>query len=143
MKLQLKRIDPIAAGKVLGALYAALTLLLVPFFLLMGAFASLAAHSTVNMSVESSGPGLGPMLPGLGIFAGMGLFFALMIPVAYGVMGFVVGALLALVYNLICRWVGGLVLEFTAMDGRDHGGRAGGASSVVATADLPPDLPRG
>lgn len=131
MKLQLKRIDPISAGKVLGGFYAALTLLFVPVVLLMGLFATLAGSASFTMTSSSGDFGAGPMLPGMGIFAGMGLFFALMIPVVYGVMGFVFGALMALVYNLICRWLGGLVLDFEPRD----------TAPAVVSPEGPPSLP--
>lgn len=139
MKLQLKRIDPISAGKVMGGFYAALTLLFVPVVLLMGLFATLAGSASFTMTSSSGDFGGGPMLPGMGIFAGMGLFFALMIPVFYGVMGFVMGALMALVYNLICRWLGGLVLDFEPKDVAPEAAPA--ASEPGASPDGPPSLP--
>lgn len=135
MKLRLKKIDPISAGKVMGGLYAALGLMFVPFFLMMGVFAALASHANANVTVHSSGPMGGAMLPGMGVFAGMGLFFVVMLPVIYGVFGFVAGALLALVYNLICRWVGGLELDFERMDD------SAGFVPVTPSASEPPPPP--
>ncbi len=129
MKLQLKRIDPIAAGKIMGGLYAALSLMIVPFFLLMGVFAAFAGQASMNMNMQ----GAGPMPPFGGIFAGMGIVFALLMPVIYGVMGFVMGALMALVYNLICRWLGGLILDFVVLDAP--------SPSVPVTPVSPPELP--
>lgn len=114
MKLQLKQIDPISAGKVLGALYAAVSLLAVPFILAMTLFMMFASSANLSLSMQSSG--VGTMMPGIGLFAGMGLFFVVFMPVAYGAMGFVMGALVALAYNLICRWLGGFVLEFEVLE---------------------------
>lgn len=37
---------------------------------------------------------------------------AVLIPVIYGVMGFIGGVISALLYNLIARWTGGLEFEF-------------------------------
>jgi uncharacterized membrane protein len=43
----------------------------------------------------------------MGLMFGMGIFM----PIIYGVMGFVFGALGAVVYNLIARWIGGIEVE--------------------------------
>ena len=36
---------------------------------------------------------------------------ALFIPIVYGVMGFIAGAIGALIYNLMAKWVGGIQIE--------------------------------
>ena len=38
---------------------------------------------------------------------GMGI----LMPVIYGVMGFIIGVIGAAVYNLVARWIGGIELE--------------------------------
>jgi hypothetical protein len=45
-------------------------------------------------------------------FAGIfGITFAILMPVLYGIMGFVTGAIGSLLYNLLANWVGGFELE--------------------------------
>jgi len=39
------------------------------------------------------------------------LFLGLLLPVGYGVMGFVMGAFTAWIYNVVARRIGGLQLE--------------------------------
>ena len=44
-------------------------------------------------------------------FAGLGIAAVIILPIIYGVCGFVGGAIGALVYNLIAGWIGGIELE--------------------------------
>lgn len=95
MKHELKKVDPLAAGKVVGLLYAVLLLLMVPFslfFIVAGCFA-------LAKNTES-----GAAMIGMGVF----FFFS---PIIYGIFGFLFGALGALAYNLIAWKCGGLVFE--------------------------------
>jgi len=46
---------------------------------------------------------------GLGMIGGIGM--VIFLPIMYGVMGFVAGAIGAAVYNLVAGWVGGIELE--------------------------------
>jgi hypothetical protein len=78
----------------MGAIYGCLGLLIMPFFLL-GGFASLL------LGRQSSQP-----LAGIAMW-----FLALLVPVFYGVMGFVMRALIAWVYNMVARRMGGFQLE--------------------------------
>ena len=64
----------------------------------MGAF----AQHTSNQSAGS--------LAGAAI-AGISLVFVVLLPVLYGVMGFVFGIIGAAFYNLVARWVGGFEVE--------------------------------
>lgn len=101
MQVKLKRIEPVQAGKMLGVFYAAFSLLFVPFMLLVFAVGSVAA--------KAQGQGAPPPTGLLFGFGALGLVF---VPVIYGVIGFVFGALAALLYNLLARWLGGLDLTF-------------------------------
>lgn len=77
----------------LGVLYGIMGLLVMPIFIIM----ALA----------------GPSLPGqqrAGMFA-FGFGFALIMPVFYAVLGFVFGALGAVIYNLVAKWIGGIEFE--------------------------------
>ena len=99
MKTRLTHIDPLQAGKVLAALYLGLSLLFIPFFFLLMVIAPSLPHQP------------GTPNPGAA-FAGMGLFFVIIIPVFYTIIGFVGGAIAALVYNLAAKVTGGLELTF-------------------------------
>lgn len=101
MQLKLKRVEPLQAGKMLAALYGAMSLLIVPFMLMFMALGSFAARS----QGEAGGPPL-PMMFGLGVG------FMVLLPVLYAVMGFVAGLIGAVIYNLLARWVGGFEFEF-------------------------------
>jgi hypothetical protein len=90
MKKQLTHISPLRAGIVLGALYGLLGLIFVPFFLLAAVFGA-----------KSGG----------GAAAFGGVFFAILFPVFYGIVGFIGGIIVAAIYNLIAKWTGGLEFE--------------------------------
>jgi hypothetical protein len=90
---KIKRIAPLQAGKMLGILYGILGLLVIPIFLVMSAVATQM-----------------PAPQRVGILA-FGLGFAVAAPFFYGAMGFVFGALGALVYNVIAKWIGGIEVE--------------------------------
>lgn len=100
MKHELKKVDALVAGKVVGILYAVILLLLLPFSLI---FIGLGIFGVVNRSAEAYG------------MIGMGILF-LFSPIIYGVLGFVAGALGALVYNLVAWKFGGLVFETIAKE---------------------------
>ena len=89
MKKRLLRIGPLKAGLILGVLYALLGLLFVPF-LIFGAVIGKA----------SGGGG-----------AGISVLFAVLIPLFYGVAGFIGGVISAALYNFIVKFTGGLEVE--------------------------------
>src|SRR5579862_2418598 len=82
----IKSVGVLSVAKILGLIYA-------PFFLLIGTLASLAG--------QHKGP-----FPGI-----FGVAFALFMPVFYGLIGFICGAIGALLYNLFAKLVGGFELE--------------------------------
>jgi hypothetical protein len=90
---RLKSVAPLQAGKLAALVYGALGLLFLPFFLVISL-------------VGSQMPG--PQKVG---FMAMGVGFAVLMPVLYAVMGFVLGCLGAFIYNLAAKWVGGLEFE--------------------------------
>ena len=49
--------------------------------------------------------------PGLAWVAGMGALAIVVLPIFYGVIGFIAGALYAWVYNVAARFVGGIEIE--------------------------------
>ncbi|MFO1475086.1 MAG: hypothetical protein U1F98_00370 [Verrucomicrobiota bacterium] len=90
MKKQPTYIAPLRAGIVLAALYAVLSLLAVPFFLVATALSARSGSSAP--AIFSAG-------------------FAILLPILYGVLGFLAGVLGAAVYNLIAKLTGGLEFE--------------------------------
>lgn len=89
----LKSVGVMSVAKIMGLLYACMGLIFVPFFLLFGLVGAMAGQKDFP-------------------FAGIvGVVMAIMMPVLYGVMGFVMGALGAFLYNLRAKWVGGFELE--------------------------------
>jgi len=76
----------------MGAIYGCIGLIILPFLLLAGIVSLAFAQGSV-----SSGIGM--------------LFLAVLAPIFYGAMGFVIGALTAWVYNFVARRIGGLQLE--------------------------------
>ena len=94
MAKRLQRVAQVQCGVVLGALYAAISLIFVPFVLLVTMIA----------------PKNGNNLP----FFGGGIVFVILIPILYGVLGFIGGIISAAIYNLIASWTGGI--EFTVVD---------------------------
>jgi len=91
----IKSVGALSVAKTMGALYAALGLLFLPFFLLIG----LAGSMISNQGGQNP-------------FAGaVGMFFGLLAPVFYRVLGFIFGALGAFLYNLIAKWLGGIEVQ--------------------------------
>jgi hypothetical protein len=101
MKLTLRRIAPLQAGKLLGAFYGLFSLIFVPFF----ALAMVSARAAAKMDgAENAAP--------MPFIFGMGVGVMILMPVLYAAMGFLFGALSALIYNWLAGWLGGLGLEF-------------------------------
>ncbi|HTB80437.1 MAG TPA: DUF3566 domain-containing protein [Opitutaceae bacterium] len=96
-KRRIKSITPLQLGKMLAIIYGGMSLLFIPFFLLFGVIASMApkVHG-------------GPPLPAI---FGFGLGFALLFPLIYAAMGFVLGVIGAFIYNLVAKWIGGIEVE--------------------------------
>ena len=88
-----KSVGVLSMAKIMGLIYGSMGLIFAPLFLLVG-LAGLFAGQQKNP------------------FAGMiGVVFALLMPVLYAGMGFIAGAIGALLYNLFANWVGGIELE--------------------------------
>lgn len=102
MKRTIKRIAPLQAGKMLGVLYTCLGLIFLPIFMLAAAAGVFAQHA---QGTEASSAA--PAAAVASIMFGMGI----LMPVIYGVMGFIIGVIGAAVYNLVARWIGGIELE--------------------------------
>jgi hypothetical protein len=89
----IKSVGVLSVAKIMGMIYGCIGLIFAPFVLLIGVMGSaLGQHNS----------------PFAGIF-GVGL--AVFMPLLYGAMGFVMGLIGGLLYNLFARWVGGFELE--------------------------------
>jgi hypothetical protein len=96
----IKSVGVLSVAKIMGFIYGTMALIFVPFVLLFGLLGAMGAMA----STEHSNP-----------FAALGVIgvvlIALFIPIVYGVMGFIAGAIGALIYNLMAKWVGGIQIE--------------------------------
>ncbi len=92
----IRSVGVLSLAKIMGATQACAGLIFVPFFLL---FAALSA-----MAPMQNNP--------FGTFGAVGMaVMAILVPVFYGVFGFIAGALGALIYNLLARRFGGIEIE--------------------------------
>ncbi len=94
----LQRIGVLSCAKVLGATYAGVGLILGFFFSLIGVF----------QATFLGGTDLGNGAAAFGFLFGVGAIVIL--PIVYGLMGFISGALGAFIYNLVAGVVGGMEL---------------------------------
>lgn len=88
------KIDVISLGKILGAIYGI-------FGLIAGLFITLI--SLVGAAALGGNAGT------LGVIFGIGAIIFL--PLFYGIMGFVVGALMAVIYNFVAQKFGGIKMD--------------------------------
>jgi hypothetical protein len=93
----IKSIGVLSVAKISGAVYAVLGLLFAPMFLLIGTISSMAGQHPNPFGAIG------------------GVAMAVVLPVFYGVIGFVFGALGAFLYNLMAKWMGGIQLELQAV----------------------------
>jgi len=97
----IKRIGVLSLGKLLGLLYAGIGLL---FGILYALFSVVGGGAMMAM-----GGGEGAM--GGGMLMGLGLAAVVMLPIFYGVLGFISGLLSAFLFNLAAKYTGGLEIE--------------------------------
>jgi hypothetical protein len=100
-----KRVAPLSVAKVAGIIYAVLGLFFGVFFS-MFTLIWRASLSGLSNSGVSNAPGFPPAV---GLLFGAGAIVVM--PVFYGVMGFVFALIGAALYNVIAGWVGGVELE--------------------------------
>jgi len=96
----IKKIGVLSTAKIYGAIMAAIGLAIG----LIWAFVALIAGTLLGAAAMR--PGAGASIGGL-IGVGMIIIF----PLIYGVLGFIGGAVGALIYNLAAHYVGGIELE--------------------------------
>lgn len=95
---RLESLGVMSVGKMMAIMQGAIGLLVLPIFLIMALAGALA------------GKGQGA------IAGGVMLIFAVMIPVFYAGIGFVMGIVMALIYNLVASKIGGVELELAAVE---------------------------
>lgn len=97
----IKRVSPLSVAKVAGLLYALLGLIF------GGLFSLLAMAGGFASALEGSDSGsIGPIV---GLVFGAGAVIVL--PIFYGVMGFIVTAIMAVIYNFAAGVVGGVEID--------------------------------
>jgi hypothetical protein len=108
-----KSVGVLSFAKIMGLIYGCLGLVFAPVFLLVGLVGSLAGQAKT---------------PFAGVF---GIVFAVCMPILYGIMGFITGAIGGLLYNLFARLVGGFELELASQP----------AGSLAPYPIIPPATP--
>lgn len=95
----INRVGPLSVGKVAGMLYGILGLI-------FGAIVSLIAMA--------GGMAANPDEPGAAVWGAIfGAGAVVLLPIMYGVFGFVMTLLMAALYNLTARMVGGVEIDVT------------------------------
>jgi hypothetical protein len=95
-----RRINPLSVAKIAGLLYAIIGLI-------VGAFMSLIFGAMGSLGAAQS-----DMPPMMGMLVGAGSI--VMMPILYGVLGFVTTALSAVIYNVLAGFVGGIEIDVDA-----------------------------
>lgn len=96
---KLKKIDPMSAAKIEGVMGVVLGLII-------GLIAVIAGAGIRSMmGGYGYGYGYGAVSTGLGIGA------IVVMPIIYGIMGFICGGVGAWLYNLIAGWIGGIEID--------------------------------
>jgi hypothetical protein len=88
-----KSVGIMSVAKIMGLIYGCLGLVFMPLFLIVGLAGSMAGQGKT---------------PFAGVF---GIFLAIFMPILYGILGLLMGAIGGLLYNLFARLVGGFELE--------------------------------
>jgi hypothetical protein len=96
--MKIRSVGPLSVGKIFGAIYASLGLVIGLVF----AFVSLVG-AAIAANQQGAAAGLPPVA--LGIAA---IFFA---PLFYGLMGFIGGVITAALYNVASRFMGGIEID--------------------------------
>lgn len=97
----IKRVGVMSVAKLMGLLYGAIGLILGLCF---------ALFSVVGGGAMLAGGGEEAAMGG-GMMMGMGLAFVFIAPIAYGLMGFIGGALSGWLYNVAAKYAGGIEID--------------------------------
>lgn len=108
----LQRIGVLSCAKVFGAVYGGIGLIVGCMFALIGMF----------QGMFLGGTDLGAGAAAFGFLFGIGAI--IFMPIAYGLMGFIGGAIGAFIYNLVSGFVGGMELVLREKPGSGAPGLA-------------------
>jgi len=98
-KKVIKRIGILSYAKISCILSAVLGLIVGIFYAIIGVF--IGATAVTGAAGE----------PSAGLVAGLGIAAIIVTPIIYGIMGFISGVIIAWLYNLVAKWVGGVELD--------------------------------
>jgi hypothetical protein len=101
---EIKKIGVLPAGKVIGVLYLALGLIIgIP----------IACLSLFGASILASAGLQDPDVAGASLLTGVGglVGYGICLPLIYAVIGFIGGAIMALIYNIVAGVIGGIEFE--------------------------------
>lgn len=111
--VEIRKIDVWSTAKMFALLYGALGLI---FGLIFGCFAAITLLAGTSASAAA---GLDPGFGGL-FGTGIGLLYAVCLPFLYAVMGFIFGAIITALYNLIAGWTGGIQMDLVSATGKEE-----------------------
>jgi hypothetical protein len=89
----IKSVGVLSVAKMMGLVQACFGVVLIPFFLLIGLAGTMVGRQETPLA---------------GMF---GLVFAFCMPIFYGVLGFIMGAIGAALYNVFAKWIGGIEVQ--------------------------------
>lgn len=92
MMKSITKIDALSVGKVLGTIYAGIGVVFGLIFSVMSIVAAIAAERGM-----------------LSVFFAIGSI--VLLPLGYGILGFLGGAVCAWLYNISSRWTGGIKIQ--------------------------------
>ena len=111
--VEIRKIDVWSTAKMFALLYGALGLI---FGLIFGCFAAITLLAGTSASAAA---GLDAGIGGL-FGTGIGLLYAVCMPFLYAVMGFIFGAIITVIYNLIAGWTGGIQMDLVSVTGKEE-----------------------
>lgn len=100
-KVKIKKLGVFSVAKIQAIVMGGVSLLVaVPVGLIM-----------IAMGLTGAGFGGNNALAGGGMLAGVGIFYIIGIPIIYAIVGFIGGAIGALIYNVCSGVIGGIEME--------------------------------
>lgn len=96
--MELKRVDPLSLAKITAVVMAI-------FGFIFGLVVTLFTAALGSFFLSSATPVMFPFFGVIGIVA------IIAFPILYGIMGFVFGAIWALIYNAVAAKVGGIMID--------------------------------
>ena len=115
---KIRRIGVISMATTQAVLMMALSLVVVLIYAVIGGSVLAIGAAAGSSSTGAGGPSPA-QLAGMGV--GMIIAMVIFVPMIYGAMGFIFGALGALIYNVVAGWTGGVEMELLDReDARPH-----------------------